>query len=107
MRKVYYPVAKLGEMQPGEGRRVKVGDSDDCALFCISPTEYYATGALCPHANEPLDQGNLEGFELICRRHYLCFDIRNGNCTNAGGFAVQTFEVRVEGESIQIGVWED
>ena len=87
MRKAFYTAARASEMRPGEGRKVTVGSDDDCVIFCISPTEFYATGWLCPHANEPLDEGHLEGFELVCRRHHLCFDIRNGSCVNAGSWA--------------------
>lgn len=107
MRKVYYRVARVGEIMPGTGVRVALGSNDDCALFCTADGRYYATGALCPHQNEPLDRGHLEGCEVVCRRHHLRFDIRSGDCTNAGGFSLQTLEVKVEEGDIYIGQWED
>src|SRR5947209_3110921 len=107
MRKVFYPVARVGEIQPGEGRQFSVGDLDDCVLFRAEDGGYYATGSLCPHQNERMDLAHLEGCEVVCRRHHLRFDIRTGDCTNAGGFSLRTLDVRVEGDSVQVGVWED
>jgi nitrite reductase/ring-hydroxylating ferredoxin subunit len=107
MRKVFHRVAQVGDIPPGTGRLVQVGEETDCALFCTEDGRYYATGALCSHQNEPLDRGRLEGCEVICRRHHLRFDLRTGNCTNAGGYGLRTFEVRIEGDDILVGDWED
>ena len=107
MRRAYYKVARVGDIPPGQGKLVTVGADEDCALFCTSEGEYFATTSLCPHQNEPLDRGCLEGREVICRRHHLRFDLRSGDCTNAGGFWLKTLEVRIEGDDILVGVWED
>lgn len=107
MRKVFHHVARIGEVTPGTGKVVALGANDACALFCTADGGYYATGLLCPHQNEPLDRGRLEGCEVICRRHHLRFDLRTGDCTNAGGYSLRTLEVRIEGESIYVGRWED
>lgn len=107
MRKVFHHVARIGEVAPGTGKVVALGANDACALFCTVDGGYYATGLLCPHQNEPLDRGRLEGCEVICRRHHLRFDLRTGDCTNAGGYSLRTLEVRIEGESIYVGQWED
>jgi 3-phenylpropionate/trans-cinnamate dioxygenase ferredoxin component len=107
MQKVFYPVAKVGEITPGTGRRVRVGEDTDCVLFCTSDGEYYATGFLCPHQNEPLDLARLEACEVICRRHHLRFDLKSGDCTNAGGYWLRTLDVKIENGTILVGQWED
>jgi nitrite reductase/ring-hydroxylating ferredoxin subunit len=107
MKKVYYPVGKVGEIPPGTGKQVCVGSDPDCVLYCTEEGRYYATTLLCPHQNEPLDRGRLEGNEVVCRRHHLRFDLRNGDCTNAGGYWLRTMEVKIEGEEIFIGQWEE
>ena len=107
MRKVFYRVARVGDVPPGEGRLVTVGEDEDCALFCTEEGDLYAAGSLCPHQNEPFDRARLEGCEVICRRHHLRFDLRSGDCTNASGFWMRTLEVKREGDEILIGVWED
>jgi nitrite reductase/ring-hydroxylating ferredoxin subunit len=107
MRRVYHRVARVGEVPSGQGRLITAGAEGECVLFCTEDGHYYVTGALCPHQNEPLDRGRLEGCEVVCRRHHLRFDIRTGECTNAGGYSVRTLEVKVEGDDIYVGCWED
>ncbi|MCC6731337.1 MAG: Rieske 2Fe-2S domain-containing protein [Chthonomonadales bacterium] len=107
MRKVFHRVAAHDAVVPGTGIPVVAGGENDCVLFRTIEGAYHATGALCPHQNEPLDRGRLEGREVVCRRHHLRFDLASGACTNAGGFDLRTFEVRVESDGVYIGVWED
>jgi nitrite reductase/ring-hydroxylating ferredoxin subunit len=84
-----------------------VGDDPHCALFHTEGGEYFAATSLCPHQNEPLDRGRLEGCEVICRRHHLRFDLRTGDCTNAGGYWLRMLDVRIEEETVLVGQWED
>ena len=35
------------------------------------------------------------------------FDLKTGNCTNAGGFWLKTLDVKIDGDEILVGVWED
>ena len=70
MRKVFYEVARTGEIPAGTGKHVTVGDESDCVLYHTEDGGYFASGALCPHQNEPLDCGHLEGCEVICRAHH-------------------------------------
>jgi nitrite reductase (NADH) small subunit len=107
MKKVYYLVGKVGEIPPGTGKQVSVGNDADCVLYYTEEGRYYASTLLCPHQNEPLDRGRLEGIEVVCRRHHLRFNLQNGDCTNAGGYWLRTLEVKIEGEDIFIGQWED
>lgn len=107
LHKVFYPVARVGEIGPGQGKRVAVGDDEDCVVFHAEDGGYYAAGSLCPHQNEALDLARLEGCEVICRRHHLRFDLRTGDCTNAGGYSLRTLDVRVEDGVIHVGRWED
>ena len=107
MRKAFYAVARLGDLRPGEARQVTFETGEAFVLYCLGPSEFYASSCLCPHQNEPLDQGNIEGSEIVCRRHHLRFDIRTGECTNAGGYWMQTLETKVEDNQVFIGRWED
>ncbi|MGC8668752.1 MAG: Rieske (2Fe-2S) protein [Chthonomonadales bacterium] len=107
MRKVFYPVARKSEIRPGTGRVVRPGTHSECVVFVTDDGRCFACNPLCPHMNEPLDRGRLEGCEVICRRHHLRFDLSTGNCTNAGGYWLQTLEVRLDGDVILVGIWED
>jgi len=107
MRKVFYPVARKSEIPAGTGRIVTPGPHPPCVVFVTEDGKCFATTPLCPHMNEPLDRGRLEGCEVVCRRHHLRFDLATGECTNAGGYWLQTLEVLTNGEEILVGIWED
>ena len=107
MRKVFHRAARVDEIPSGTGRQVQVPGEGNVVVYHAENGGFYASTSLCPHQNERLDLARLEGCEVICRRHYLRFDLPSGNCTNAGGFCLKTYDVRVEGEEILVGVWED
>src|ERR1051325_9780742 len=107
MHKQFYRVARTDDIEPGSGVLVTLGHETDCALFRTEDGRYFATGALCSHQNEPLDHGHLEGCEVVCRRHHLRFDLRTVECTNAGGYAIQIYDVKVEGDEVYVGCWVD
>ena len=100
-------MAQIGDIPAGAGRAVQIGEVKDCSLFCNSEGKYFAAGALCPHQNEPLDLGRLEGSEVVCRAHHLRFDLATGRCTNAGGYSLQVFDVRIVDNWVEIGLWQD
>ncbi|MEP6755001.1 MAG: Rieske 2Fe-2S domain-containing protein [Chthonomonadales bacterium] len=107
MHKQFYRVAAVGELTASNGMSIQIGEKTEGALFLDDRGKYYATCAKCPHLNERIDLGHVEGIEVICRAHHLRFDLRNGLCTNAGGYTLQTFEVRVVDGYVEVGLWED
>ena len=107
MHKVFYRVGAADDFKEGTGKIVQVGSRTGCSVFRDIYGNYYAAGALCPHLNEPLDHGRLEGCEVICRAHHLRFSLKDGKCTNAGGYSLQVFDVRIVDNFVEIGIWED
>lgn len=106
MRKVFHVAARASDITAGSGLPVEVG-GERLVVYRTESGELAASVALCPHQNERLDLGKLEGCEVVCRRHHLRFDLRSGECTNAGGYWLQTFEVRLEDDQVLVGLWED
>ena len=107
MRKVFLRAATIHDIPQGTGKRVNVGDEGELVIYHAADGNFYASVSLCPHQNEPLDLARLEGCEVICRRHHLRFSLPSGDCTNAGGFWLKTYEVKVDGEDVLVGVWEE
>ena len=71
----------------------------------LDGAEFYAIDNLCTHDNGPLEQGELDGEQIECPRHGARFDVTSGRATQLPAFEpVETHEVRVEGDSIQVGV---
>ena len=65
--------------------------------------QYYAIADLCTHDDGPLEDGELQEYEVECPRHGARFDIRSGAalCLPATS-PVPTYEVKVEGDIIYV-----
>ena len=70
------PVAKAGELAPGQMKRVFV-EGIDIAL-CNLGGEYHAIDNICTHAYACLTDGYFEGAVLECPLHGGRFDVRTG-----------------------------
>jgi nitrite reductase/ring-hydroxylating ferredoxin subunit len=44
--------------------------------------QVFAMDSICSHQGGPLEEGNLEGFNLTCPWHYAVFDVRNGKVSD-------------------------
>jgi nitrite reductase/ring-hydroxylating ferredoxin subunit len=44
--------------------------------------QVFAMDAVCSHQGAPLEEGNLEGYNLTCPWHYAVFDVRNGKVSD-------------------------
>ncbi len=96
-----HAVAKLSEIAPGTTRRVVIDSIG--VLLCNVGGTIYAIEDVCTHDGGPLDQGELEGEQVVCPRHGATFDVRTGEAlTLPAVMPVMTFEARVEGDDIYI-----
>jgi nitrite reductase/ring-hydroxylating ferredoxin subunit len=61
--------------------------------------EFYATSNTCPHAQGPLDEGELNGKIATCPTHGSCFDVTSGAVTRGpASEALRTYRVEVDGD---------
>jgi len=96
-------VAKTSEIPVGRinvyevnGKRVAV---------CHVNGRFYAIDDVCTHDGGPLDQGVLEGELVECPRHGAKFDVTTGRAVVLPAVRpVATYEVRVEGDDVQVKV---
>jgi len=97
------PVAKVGELEPGELKRVFV-EGIDIAL-CNRDGEFHAIDNICTHAYACLTDGYFEGDVLECPLHGGRFDVKTGAAL--GGIVTEDlrrFAVRVEGDVVFVSV---
>jgi 3-phenylpropionate/trans-cinnamate dioxygenase ferredoxin component len=81
----------------------RIGDHD--VAVCNVHGQFYAIDDLCTHDGGSLDQGELEGDEIECPRHGARFNVTTGAAVQLPAFeAVETHEVRVDGDALQVGV---
>ena len=59
----------------------------------------------CPHADMPLDVATFDGKTIMCPHHQWGFDCASGKCvTHLVRNALHPYELRVEGDEIQVDV---
>lgn len=96
-------VAKRSEIAPGTTRRV-VADGAEI-LLCNVDGQLYAVEDVCTHDGGPLDQGDLEGANVVCPRHGATFDVRTGDViTLPAVVPLLTFAVSIEGDDVFVDV---
>jgi 3-phenylpropionate/trans-cinnamate dioxygenase ferredoxin subunit len=96
-------VAKTSEIPAERVAVFQVGDHE--VAVCNVSGQFYAIDDLCTHDGGSLDQGQLEGDEIECPRHGARFNVTSGQATQLPAFEpVDTHEVRVEGDTIHVGV---
>jgi nitrite reductase/ring-hydroxylating ferredoxin subunit len=93
-------VAKVGAIPEGEGITV-VLDERLVALFC-SGGQYFAIDDLCPHMGASLGAGAVEDGVVTCPWHAWRFSVADGTWCDNPRIKIESFEVRVVGEEIQI-----
>lgn len=99
----FLTVATTDELQPG-GEPIVVEIGRRWVAVYNVDGQYYAIEDVCTHDGGPLAEGELSGHVVACPRHGATFDVRTGKVLSAPAFEnVATYEVRVEGDKIQIG----
>ncbi len=92
-------------MQWPEGslRRVRMGDRW-LALARIGQT-VYAFDDTCPHMEESLAEGELDGWVVYCPMHQSGFDVRTGAVINPPAESpIAVYPVRLEGPAVWVEV---
>lgn len=105
MAKKYVAAATKGDVAPGE---VFVADVDgEQIAICNVDGSFYAIEDVCTHDGSSFDMAFIEGQQITCPRHGAVFDVTTGDVLEAPAFApVQTFPVRVNGDTIEVEIDE-
>lgn len=98
----FYTAAKIGDIAEGagmafaiNGRMVAVFREDD---------EYFAIDDLCPHMGASLSPGYVEDGIVTCPWHAWRFCIRQGTWCDNPKIGIDSFQVRIQGDEIQVAV---
>lgn len=99
----FITVGKVGSIAEGEGESFLVAGRM-VAVF-LHHGEYYAINDLCPHMGASLGAGHLdEEGAVTCPWHAWRFSVRDGSWCDNRRLKTDTYEVRVEGDQIQVRV---
>ncbi|HEY3156934.1 MAG TPA: Rieske 2Fe-2S domain-containing protein [Candidatus Eisenbacteria bacterium] len=98
----FVKVATVHDLESGKGMVVIVNGTR-VAIFNCAGT-YYAIKGTCPHMGGELGEGLLQGEIVTCPWHGWQFNVKTGKNPESEVVGVRTFEVKVEGEDILLGV---
>jgi nitrite reductase (NADH) small subunit/3-phenylpropionate/trans-cinnamate dioxygenase ferredoxin subunit len=97
----FVTVAKVGMIPEGEGASFQVGERL-VAVFNHNG-QYLAIDDICPHMGASLGGGYLDEEGIVtCPWHAWRFRVRSGEWADNPRLCVDTFEVRVQGDEIQV-----
>ncbi len=103
MAEKFVAVARLADVPPGEMLPCEVGDLE--IALCNVDGRIYAIRNVCTHDDGILTGGELDGFAIVCPRHGARFDVRTGEVLRMpAAFPIQTYEVKIEGDSVLVKV---
>jgi nitrite reductase (NADH) small subunit/3-phenylpropionate/trans-cinnamate dioxygenase ferredoxin subunit len=98
----FVSVAKVGDIPEGQGQAFAVGGRM-VAVF-NEKGKFSAIDDFCPHMGASLAGGYLEAGIVTCPWHAWRFCIHDGKWCDNPKVKIDSFEVRVEGDEIQVKV---
>ena len=98
----FVTVAKVGSIPEGRGEAFPIRNRT-VAVFNVGG-EYYAIDDFCPHMGASLAGGEVCDMVVACPWHAWRFSVCDGTWCDNPRLKVETFEVRVVGDEIQVKV---
>lgn len=96
-------VATTSELPPGSSKLVEA-NGQPVALFNVDG-DYFAIDDACPHADGPLNEGELDGNIVTCPWHGAQFDVTTGKVLCAPARSdVKSYPVTVDGDDVLVEV---
>ena len=98
----FLTVAKVGDIPEGSAAAYEV-NGRVIAIF-NDGGRYHAIDDTCPHMGASLSCGDLEGGVVTCPWHGWRFRVCDGTWCDNPRIKIDSFEVRVEGDELQVRV---
>jgi naphthalene 1,2-dioxygenase system ferredoxin subunit len=106
MTDTYTRVTLLADLNENQLTPVEI--DGEPILLALVQGQVHAFDAVCTHGFGYLEDGNLEGHEVVCPLHQGAFDIRDGCPTRAPCTErLKTYPVRIEGADVYLAIKGD
>lgn len=93
-------VGKVSDFEVGQGKAVPI-EGRMVAVF-RQEDGWYAIDDLCPHMGASLAEGHIDDHTVTCPWHAWRFCIKDGTWQDNPRVKVESFDVRVVGEDVQV-----
>ena len=92
----FQKVANKDDLKEGDMLKVEINGKQ--IVLSMVEGKVYAIDEICTHEGGPLDEGELNGYDLKCPWHYAVFDVRNGKVSDATVWAtnLNSYTVKVD-----------
>ncbi len=94
-------VCSLAELGPGEMEEYEVA-GEEILVIHTKTGLIRAIPASCPHQDQPLVEGELDGNALTCSAHLWQFDVESGKGINPDDAALVCIPVKVENGEVYV-----
>src|SRR4051794_17444011 len=98
----FQTVCRTQDVKEGEGKTVVVRGKM-IALFRVHGA-YFAIDDVCPHMGAPLSGGCVEDGIVTCPWHAWRFRLADGVWADNPRIKIGSYQVRVEGDEVQVAV---
>jgi toluene monooxygenase system ferredoxin subunit len=92
----------VGDLWSGEIVGVEATDWKILLVNCEGEIRAYEDK--CPHLENPLSEGDLDGKKLTCSYHLWEYDVLTGRGINPEGSRLKEFPVRIDAGNILVGL---
>ena len=94
-------VGSLSDLWEGEATAVEA-NGHDLLVVRLADIGVRAYQGMCPHQEQRLIDGMVDGGILMCAGHLWEFDLATGQGVNPRDCALASYPVRIEGEDIYV-----
>jgi nitrite reductase/ring-hydroxylating ferredoxin subunit len=102
----FQTVLRTSDLAPGEMKVLALVGAE--VVIANVSGHFFAFSNVCPHEEGPLGEGDLEGDIVTCPWHSSRFNVRSGDVVDGvTDDAVRTYELRVEGDQVQVRMPDD
>lgn len=97
----FKPVCTLDDLWEGEMEVFEVG-TREILMVNADGGVVRAFDPICPHQEQALVEGTLEGNVLTCPAHLWQFDVESGEGVNPTGCRLTDYPVQIDGDRILV-----
>jgi naphthalene 1,2-dioxygenase system ferredoxin subunit len=105
MATTWVPACARSALTKGEMTMEQIGDRE--IVLADVDGEVFAFDGICTHALGYLDQGELDGYQVLCPLHEGRFDVRTGQVVSGEPTEpIEVYATRIDGETVVVEIPE-
>jgi nitrite reductase/ring-hydroxylating ferredoxin subunit len=100
----FVKLVRKNDVTPGKMKSVYVSSISANVVVVNIGGNYFSFRDECPHMSARLSNGSLDGPIITCPEHSAKFDVSTGKPLSTANDALESYEVKVEGDDVLVKV---